>query len=128
MHPGRPAISPRDLVVVIDDDTAVLNSLKFSLEIDGFAVRVFGSGEELLGGTPITEAACLVVDYRLPAMDGVALIEELRRRGIDIPAIVITSNPSAALCRSAAEAGLVIVEKPLLGNALAETIRQTIKA
>jgi FixJ family two-component response regulator len=64
MHTRSALTSPRKLVLVIDDDPAVLGSLKFSLEGDGFAVMVFHSGEELLDGQPLPEAACLVVDQR----------------------------------------------------------------
>lgn len=125
--PTRSALTtPRKLVLVIDDDPAVLGSLQFSLEVDGFAVMVFHSGEELLDGQPFPQAACVVVDYKLPAMDGISLVAELRRRSIDSPAILITSNPPAEVKRRANEAGLTIVEKPLLGNALIEAIRNVL--
>jgi FixJ family two-component response regulator len=118
--------APKNIVFVIDDDTAVLGSLKFSLEIEGFAVEVFRSAEELLDRPALPESACLVVDYRLPAMDGLALVAELRARNVDLPAILITTNPTRAIYRRASEAGLPIVEKPLLGNALAEAIRDAL--
>lgn len=115
--------APKDVVLVIDDDAAVLASLKFALEIEGFAVEVFRSAEELLHRPLPPASACLVVDYWLPAMDGVDLVSALRGLGIEAPAILMTSNPSPQLRRRAYEAGLAIVEKPLLGNTLAETIR-----
>jgi FixJ family two-component response regulator len=127
MH-SAPSPASSNLVLVIDDDPAVLNSLKFSLEVEGFAVRAFHSSEELLDGPPLREAACLVVDYMLPAMDGLSLIAELRRRHVDFPAILTTSNPPAAVRRRASEAGLTIIQKPLLGNALAEAIRHALHA
>ena len=118
---------PGNLVFIVDDDPAVLNSLKFSLEVEGFQVKVFHSGEELMAGPPFGEAACLVIDYQLSGMDGLALLAELRRRNVYFPAILTTSNPSAMVRRRAADAGLTIVEKPLLGNALAETIRMALQ-
>jgi len=120
--------APRDVVLVIDDDAAVLASLKFALEIEGFAVEVFRSAEELLDRPLPDASACLVVDYRLPAMDGVDLVSTLRGRGVEVPAILITTNPSAKLRHRADEAGLAIVEKPLLGNTLAEAIRSALGA
>jgi two-component system, LuxR family, response regulator FixJ len=123
MHDNSQPTSPGSLVLVIDDDPAVLSSLKFSLEVEGFAVRAFHSGEELLDGRPPPDAACLVVDYKLEAMDGLSLVAELRRRSIDVPAILIASDPPASVRRRAAEAGLEIVEKPLLGDSLIEAIR-----
>ena len=121
MSAARPT-EARDLVLVIDDDSAVLNSLKFSLEVEGFAVTAFASGEELFDGRPLPKAACLIVDYELPSMDGFSIVAELRQRNIDLPAILISSNPPPAVRRRAAEAGLTIVEKPLFGNALIEAI------
>ncbi len=118
--------SSRDHVLVVDDDPAVLNSLKFSLEVEGFAVSVYHSSEELLAGPPAATAACLVTDYMLPAIDGLGLVAELRRRNINFPMILMTSNPPAEVRRRAEEAGLAIVEKPLFGNALAEAIRQAL--
>ena len=119
--------APKDVVLVIDDDMAVLGSLKFSLEIEGFAVEVFRTAEEFLDRSPLPPAACLVVDYRLPAMDGLELVARLRARGIAFPAILITTNPSEAVHRRADAAGLAIVEKPLLGNALGEAIRSALR-
>jgi FixJ family two-component response regulator len=112
----------RRAVVVIDDDRAVLNSLKFALEIEGFAVRTYRSGEEFLAGASLPQSACLVLDYHLPGANGIAVVDELRRRRINVPAILITSNPPSALRQRAAAAGLALVEKPLLGNTLSEAI------
>ena len=111
--------TPRDIILVIDDDSAVLASLKFALEIEGFVGR----------GLPLRRAscspgrswpppACLVVDYRLPGMDGVELVSTLRARGVETPAVLITTDPPPHVRQKAAEAGLAIVEKPLLGDAL----------
>ena len=116
----------RRAVVVVDDDRAVLSSLKFALEIEGFAVRTYRSGEEFLAGS-VPPSACLVLDYHLPGANGIAVVDELRRRHIDVPAILITSNPPPALRQRAAAAGLALVEKPLLGNTLSEAIRRALE-
>lgn len=119
--------TPRDIILVIDDDPAVLASLKFALEIEGFAVEAFRSAEELLARQSALVSACLVVDYWLPGMDGVELVSRLRARGVETPAFLITTDPPPHIRHRAAEAGLAIVEKPLLGNTLAEAIRSTLK-
>lgn len=110
-------------VVVIDDDVAVRNSLKFTLEVEGFAVRIFADGQELLDDTPLTPCDCLVVDQNLPRMNGLELIAELRRRNNKVPAILITTHPNDAVRRQASAAGVPIVEKPLLNSLLFDTIR-----
>ena len=112
------------VVAVVDDDPAVCNSLKFSLELEGFVVRAYYSGAELLDADDLLDCKCFVVDQRMPAMSGMELIAALRARRIFTPAILIISQPNAALTARAATADVPIVEKPLLGNALVERIRE----
>jgi two-component system, LuxR family, response regulator FixJ len=114
---------PRRLVLVVDDDPAVRNSLKFSLEVEGFTVRDYSSANELLREAEIADAGCLVIDYHLSEMNGLEMLNRLRARRVTAPAILITSHPSASVRQRAAEAGVFIVEKPLLGDALVEGIR-----
>ncbi len=121
-----PVAIDADRVVVIDDDPAVRASLRFALEIEGFIVHAFATGEELLARATLPDGACLVVDYILPTMNGLELVAALRERGVDSPAILITSDPPARLRREAAAAGLALVEKPLLGNGLADAIRSAL--
>ena len=111
------------LVLVVEDDLAVRSSLAFSLEIEGFKVRSYATGEELLDVASLDGCDCFVVDQKLPGLSGLDLIAKLRDRHVDAPAILITSNPSAALCRQAEKARVPIVEKPLLGNVLLDRIR-----
>jgi FixJ family two-component response regulator len=120
------AIDADRVVLVIDDDPAVRASLRFALEIEGFAVHVFATSDELLARETLPAAACLVGDYILPTMNGLELVAALRDRGVDSPAILITSDPPARLRREAAAAGLTLVEKPLLGNGLADAIRSAL--
>ena len=110
-------------VVVVDDDPAVLGALKFALELEGFSVADYRSGSELLAQSELPQAGCLVIDFRLPDMNGLDLLAALRRSGVTLPAILITTNPSALIRANAAAAQVPIVEKPLLGNALVDGIR-----
>jgi FixJ family two-component response regulator len=112
------------LVAVVDDDPAVCGSLKFSLELEGFMVRAYASGAELLNASDFAEYSCLVVDQRMPEMSGMELITRLRERQVLTPAVLIVSHPNAALSARAANAQVPIVEKPLLGNALLDCIRE----
>jgi two-component system response regulator FixJ len=114
----------RPVVAVVDDDPAVCGSLKFALELEGFAVRTYHSGAELLGAGDVADCNCFVVDQRMPGMTGMELVEVLRKRRILTPAILIISHVSAALSARARNAAIPIVEKPFLGNALVECIRE----
>ena len=112
------------LIAVVDDDPAVCGSLKFALELEGFAVRTYHSGGDLLRSDDLEEYNCFVVDQRIPGMTGMKLIEVLRARRVLTPVILIISHPNAALSARAQKAAVPIVEKPLLGNALVDLIRE----
>ena len=115
--------APGFVVIVLDDDLAVRNSLKFSLEIEGFTVRSYATGAEVLGEGDPAPCGCLVVDQHMPGMNGLDLIDLLRSRHFAAPAILITSDPSPSVRERAGKASIPIVEKPLLGNALLREIR-----
>jgi len=112
------------MVVIVDDDVAVCRSLKFSLELEGFAVRFYGSAAELLDAGDLAACDCFVIDQRMPGISGMELIADLRDRNVLTPAILLISDPNRALTDRAAMADVPIVEKPLLGNALVDSIRQ----
>jgi FixJ family two-component response regulator len=110
-------------VIIVDDDAAVRASLKFALEIEGFSVHAYGRADELFGDRSIADCACFVIDEKLPGMNGMDLVTALRRLHMAAPVILITSAPPRVLQERAAAAGIPIVEKPLLGNALIDRIR-----
>ncbi len=115
------------VVAIVDDDAAVCSSLKFSLELEGFSVRAFYSGSELIAARNLEACDCFVVDQGLPDTSGIKLIESLRTRDIAAPAILIVGHPRAALAAQAAKCGIPVVEKPLLGNTLLTMIRTACK-
>ena len=115
--------APRSATVaIIEDDAAVCNALAFSLQTDGLSVREYGCAEDLLKDAFAVEIDCLVVDYRLPNMNGLDMLKELRRRGIDAPAILIATEPSLAVRAAVGLVGASIVEKPLLTEELYDLI------
>jgi FixJ family two-component response regulator len=113
----------KDVVLVVDDDPAVLSSLEFALQTEGFSVTTYASGTDLLQNEQVPARGCFVIDYYLPGINGLEVALALRERGVDLPIILITTHPTRTLRQSAAAEGIDIVEKPLLGNALSETIR-----
>ncbi len=89
-------------------------------------VRTFRTGSQLLDESTFPAAGCLVIDLKLPDGDGLDLVSRLRGRGVGLPVILITTNPTESTRRKAAAARVVIVEKPSLGNALPDAIRNAI--
>jgi FixJ family two-component response regulator len=114
------------VVLVIDGDAAVRNSLKFALEVEGFCVQVYPTGTALLDEDDLPESGCLVADYNLPGMNGLELLQLLRDRNVRLPAILITSHPSAVIRSRAGSAGVHLIEKPLLNDMLFQCIRSAL--
>ena len=75
------------------------------------------------GDPAIADCGCIIIDQNMPAMTGLDTVTSLRNRAISVPVILITTQPSEMLTQRAANAGVPIVEKPLLGNALVDRIR-----
>ena len=116
----------RCTVVLVEDDDALANALRFTLEIEGWAVLFHPSGEALLAA-PLPEGRiCIVCDLRLPGISGLEALQELRRRGVAAPAILITGSPTAAERRAIARARVSFVPKPLLSGELMDAIRSAL--
>jgi FixJ family two-component response regulator len=114
------------VVVVVDDDPAVCNSLKFALEVEGFVVRAYAGGGALLNAPNLAACDCFIIDQKMSGMTGLELAAALRKRDITAPVLLITSHPSVLLKDRAAKAGIAIVEKPLLGNTLLDKVRDVV--
>ena len=110
-------------VVIVEDDADLLRALTFAFETEGFGVQSFASAEALLDQPAIAEHSCLVLDYWLPKMNGLALLSRLREQGYDLPAVLITT-PTREIERRAALASVAVIDKPLLNNALVSKVRQ----
>lgn len=115
-------------LVLVDDDPALLHALSFAFETEGYDVRAFSDAESLLADPESSRGSfCLVLDQKLPGMSGLALVAALRAKNVAAPAILITSNPPAAVRREARAAGIEIVEKPLLDGVLASKVREAVE-
>ena len=114
-------------IYVVDDDIGVLGSLRFLLETDGFEVRTFRSGTALLSATRPAEVDCLVIDYKMPDMNGLDLVAQLRTNNVVAPVILITGYPDVKIAERAATAGIErVLLKPLLGDSLSRQIKSAI--
>ena len=73
---------PKHKICILDDDPDVLQSLQFLLEAHGFTVRTFGAAVALLTCIDPDDVDCLVIDYKMPHMDGLDVAIRLRRQNI----------------------------------------------
>lgn len=120
-------VSDSEVVLLVDDDAAVRAALKFSLEVEGFKVRLFAGPESLLTEQDLPKTGCIVIDYRMPVVDGLELVTRLRERGIDLPILMISGRVNADLRARAAQLGVrAVLEKPLSDAALVESIRSAV--
>ena len=114
-----------DVILLVDDDAAVRNALKFSLEMEGFSVRLYPTPEALLAESDLPAGGCLVIDYRMPEIDGLELVERLRNRGVALPVLLISGRVTRSLRERASGLGIRdVLEKPL--SDLAGSIRRVL--
>jgi FixJ family two-component response regulator len=118
-----------ELIAVVDDDQSVRCALKDLMESAGLSARCFGSAEEFLESDERNQAACLVVDIRMPGMSGLELQATLKAEGSRIPSIFITAHGDAKVKMRAMKAGAVeFLSKPFDDEVLLEKVRSTLKS
>lgn len=112
-------------VFVIDDDSAVRDSLLRVLRGRGVRARGFASGAEFFAGLPEDAAACVITDVRMPGMDGAEVVRRLAElRGEAWPVIVITGHADVPMAVQMMKAGIVdFIEKPFDPVRLVEVVR-----
>ena len=113
-------------LILVDDDDALRSALRFALELDGYRVQAYPSGEDLLAAKLPDQNACLVLDENLPGMGGLECLSILRSRAVRLPAFLITSHPGPGLRQRADRMGVPIIEKPLLDDILVRSIRSAL--
>jgi two-component system, LuxR family, response regulator TtrR len=124
---GAPAAgtgsSPEMLVYLVDDDEAVLDSLRWLLEGNGFGVRTYPSAEAFLQVYDPEPFACLVLDVRMNGMSGIELHDELLRRGQNLPLIFMTGHGDVPMAVARMKLGAVdFLEKPFDDQQLCRTV------
>lgn len=113
-------------VFVVDDDPAVLVSLRFLLETEGFTVQTFANSQALLSSDLPGSNDCLVVDYKMTGLNGLELVRELRNRQIFTPAVLITVYDGIA--DKAAAVGIHhVIQKPHIEESLIAHIQAALR-
>ena len=116
-------------IFIVDDDEAVRGSLDVLLESHGFRVETFDSAGAFLDSDAPSQVGCLIADIRLPGMDGLALQEELVRRGTRLQVIVVTGFGDVPLAVRAMKSGAIdFLEKPYDETVLLAAVRRALNA
>jgi two-component system response regulator FixJ len=102
-----------NLVHLVDDDEAIRRSVGFMLKTSGYRVRTYQSGAELLKGMSGLETGCILLDVRMPDIDGMEVHKALAEKGVTLPVIIMTGHGDVGLAVEAMKAGAVdFIEKP----------------
>jgi FixJ family two-component response regulator len=116
-----------DIVFVVDDDALVRRSLEASLSLAGFRVVQFASAQQFLAHIGPSQSGCVLVDMRMPGMDGLELQEELSNRHSLMSVIIITGHADVPLTVRAIRAGaLDVLEKPFSNEMLIAQVRSAL--
>jgi two-component system response regulator FixJ len=120
-------VSAPDKICVVDDDEAVRESLDALLAASGFETESFASGAEFLARFDPAGVACILLDVRMPRMDGVTLLRTLPEALHHVPVIMMTAHGDVPTAVRAMQAGAAdFVEKPFSSARLIDSIRQAI--
>jgi two-component system response regulator FixJ len=112
------------LVHVIDDDSAMRDSLAFLLESADLTPRLWESGEAFLADLPPASEGCILTDVRMPGVSGLELVRRLKEAGSDFPIVVMTGHADVPLAIEAMKLGVVdFIEKPFDDAVLLAALR-----
>ena len=117
------------LVVIVDDDSSVRKSTRRLIRSLGYRAEAFGSAEEFLESGQATNTACLILDVRMPRIDGLELQRRLAGSDTQIPIVFITAQASEDEEQRALRAGAVaFLRKPVGKEALLGVLRGVLEA
>jgi FixJ family two-component response regulator len=112
-------------IFVVDDDASVRNTVGAFLKSVGFQVQAFRSAEAFQNASRPEVLSCLVLEVKLPGMDGLDLQEWLCRTGVKIPIVFLTAHGDISMTSRAMKAGAVdFLTKPLKTEDLLEAVHR----
>jgi FixJ family two-component response regulator len=126
MSPHK-ANQPRSIVHIVDDDAAVCRSISLLVRTAGLQAQTYRSAAAFLRDYRPDGSACLLLDVRLPDMDGLELQAMLAEKGVIIPVIMISGQADIPMAVSAIKQGAMdFVEKPFTRGRLLELVRRAL--
>jgi FixJ family two-component response regulator len=114
-------------IAIVDDDPSVLKALKRSLRVRGVQSKTYGSAQEFLATLPEGLPDCLILDLEMPGMTGLEPLRDLKRKDIQVPAIVITAHGDATVREHCESVGAVAYfSKPFRNSLLFAAIEAAV--
>lgn len=115
-------------IAVVDDDAAIRTALSSLLRSMGYSARLFKTADAFLADQELPPPDCVLTDVQMPGMNGLELQAEIHRRRPELPVIMITAFPNAALRQRALAAGaLDFLNKPVSAETVAHCIQQALR-
>lgn len=123
-----PATDQRPVVVVVDDEPGMRSALMRLLHGHGLSTELYESGPAMLEQARLDRPGCLLLDVRMPEMDGLQVQAELNRRQVDLPTIFLTGAADVPVAVAAMRAGAAdFIEKPFENDHLLARVQQVIE-
>jgi len=121
-------VNAEGTVFIVDDNKDFRTSLCALVESAGWRAKAYGSAEEFLRAYDAKDPGCLVLDLRMPGMDGLQLQEKLVKEGIQIPVIMVSAHGNVEKAVRALQTGAVdFVRKPYEAKVLLDRVQQALK-
>lgn len=115
----------KKLVHLVDDEEAIRRSAGFMLKTSGYRVQSYESGVDLLKQLGDLEPGCILLDIRMPHMDGLEVQQALHDRGVTLPVVVMTGHGDVGVAVRAMKAGAVdFIEKPFEKEVLLSALQE----
>ena len=119
----------KSTILVVDDDEAILDSLRMSLEAVGYAVRTYRSGTAFLKDRSEPPGSLLLLDLHMPELNGLEVQARLKRSARQLPVIMITAKGDVRSAVRAMQLGAFdFIEKPLDGKAVLHSIARALSS
>jgi FixJ family two-component response regulator len=125
----KPKTSEAPLIFIVDDDLSVGKSTARLLRTSGMLAETFASAQDLLTSGRVTEAACLILDVRMPNMDGLELQRRLRENMRRVPVVFFSAQATEEEKNRALQSGAVaFLRKPVSKEALLRVIYMALES
>jgi two-component system response regulator FixJ len=116
-------MSDKKLIHIVDDEEAIRRSASFMLKTSGYAVETWPSGSAFLKEVRHAEHGCILLDVRMPEIDGLGVQKALAERGVTMPIVIMTGHGDVEIAVQAMKAGAVdFLEKPFEKSVLLKAI------